>query len=97
MDAQLHAYVLGEENSGVEPVARRRLQAAVYLNDKYSSTAATPTATRELLGPSPASSTAPWFERPIFGTIRYMSGNAARKKFDADKYIEQMAELAQTN
>jgi hypothetical protein len=23
-----------------------------------------------------------------------MSGNAARKKFDADKYIEQMAELA---
>jgi len=34
------------------------------------------------------------FERPIFGTIRYMSGNSARKKFDAEKYIEQMAELA---
>ncbi len=36
----------------------------------------------------------PWFERPIFGTIRYMSGSAAKKKFDAESYIEQMAELA---
>jgi len=36
----------------------------------------------------------PWFERPIFGTIRWMSGDAARKKFDADGYIRQMHELA---
>ena len=36
----------------------------------------------------------PWFERPIFGTIRWMSGDAARKKFDADKYVRRMYDLA---
>jgi deoxyribodipyrimidine photo-lyase len=36
----------------------------------------------------------PWFDRPIFGTIRYMSGNAAHKIFDVERYIAKMAELA---
>jgi len=34
----------------------------------------------------------PWFERPIFGQIRYMSGVSAAKKFDAKKYIEQQTQ-----
>lgn len=29
----------------------------------------------------------PWFERPIFGQIRYMSGASTGKKFDSKKYI----------
>jgi deoxyribodipyrimidine photo-lyase len=31
----------------------------------------------------------PWFARPIFGQIRYMSGASTGKKFDSKKYIEQ--------
>lgn len=31
----------------------------------------------------------PWFNRPIFGTIRYMNDNGLKKKFDTDKYIKQ--------
>ena len=31
----------------------------------------------------------PWFERPIFGQIRYMSQQSTGKKFDSRKYIEQ--------
>jgi deoxyribodipyrimidine photo-lyase len=31
----------------------------------------------------------PWFERPIFGTIRYMSAASTGKKFDSRKYIAQ--------
>jgi deoxyribodipyrimidine photo-lyase len=31
----------------------------------------------------------PWFERPIFGQIRYMSQASTGKKFDSRKYIEQ--------
>ena len=31
----------------------------------------------------------PWFERPIFGQIRYMSGASTGKKFDSKKYIQQ--------
>ena len=32
----------------------------------------------------------PWFERPIFGTVRYMSGASTGKKFDAKRYIAQV-------
>jgi hypothetical protein len=31
----------------------------------------------------------PWFERPIFGQIRSMSGVSTGKKFDSRKYIQQ--------
>jgi deoxyribodipyrimidine photo-lyase len=34
----------------------------------------------------------PWFERPIFGKIRYMSGASTGKKFNSKKYIEQNSE-----
>jgi deoxyribodipyrimidine photo-lyase len=31
----------------------------------------------------------PWFERPVFGKIRYMNYNGAKNKFDIKKYIEK--------
>jgi hypothetical protein len=31
----------------------------------------------------------PWFERPIFGLIRSMSGASTGKKFDSKKYMQQ--------
>ena len=33
----------------------------------------------------------PWFERPIFGTIRYMSGASTGKKFNSRKYVQKMS------
>ncbi len=30
----------------------------------------------------------PWFERPIFGKVRYMSAGGLVKKFDADAYVK---------
>ena len=30
----------------------------------------------------------PWMERPVFGTIRYMTSQSTGKKFDSKKYIE---------
>jgi deoxyribodipyrimidine photo-lyase len=30
----------------------------------------------------------PWMERPVFGTIRYMTSGSTGKKFDSKKYIE---------
>lgn len=30
----------------------------------------------------------PWMERPVFGTIRYMTSGSTGKKFDSRKYIE---------
>jgi deoxyribodipyrimidine photo-lyase len=31
----------------------------------------------------------PWFNRPVFGLVRPMSGTSAAKKFDAGAYIRQ--------
>jgi len=70
-------------------------QTAVYLNDKYFLDGRDPNGYAGIAWAIAGKFDRPWFERPIFGSIRYMSGNAARKKFDADKYIEQVAELIQ--
>jgi deoxyribodipyrimidine photo-lyase len=35
----------------------------------------------------------PWFNRPVFGLVRPMSGAALRKKFNATAYIRQQEEL----
>jgi deoxyribodipyrimidine photo-lyase len=69
-------------------------QTAVYLNDKYFLDGRDPNGYAGIAWAIAGKFDRPWFERPIFGSIRYMSGNAARKKFDADRYIEQMAQLA---
>ena len=63
---------------------------AVYLNDKYFLDGRDPNGYAGIAWSIAGKFDRPWFDRPIYGTIRYMSGNAARKKFDADSYIEQM-------
>lgn len=35
----------------------------------------------------------PWMERPVFGTIRYMTSGSTGRKFDSKKYIEWTDEL----
>ncbi|HMS38940.1 MAG TPA: deoxyribodipyrimidine photo-lyase [Pyrinomonadaceae bacterium] len=37
----------------------------------------------------------PWMERPVFGTIRYMTSGSTGKKFDSKKYIEWTKTLSQ--
>ncbi len=69
-------------------------QTAVYLNDKYFLDGRDPNGYAGLAWSIAGKFDRPWFERPIFGTIRYMSGKAAAKKFDAAQYVQQMAELA---
>ncbi len=32
----------------------------------------------------------PWFERPIFGQIRYMNAKGLERKFDIDRYVNQI-------
>ncbi len=69
-------------------------QTAVYLNDKYFLDGRDPNGYAGIAWSIAGKFDRPWFDRPIFGSIRYMSGDAARKKFDADQYIQQMADLA---
>ncbi len=69
-------------------------QTAVYLDDKYFLDGRDPNGYAGIAWSIAGKFDRPWFDRPIFGAIRYMSGDAARKKFYADKYIAQMAKLA---
>lgn len=70
-------------------------QTALYLNDKYFLDGRDPDGYAGIAWAIAGKFDRPWFDRPIFGTIRYMTAAAARKKFDADRYIAQMNSIAQ--
>jgi deoxyribodipyrimidine photo-lyase len=62
---------------------------AVKLNDKYFLDGRDPNGYAGVAWAILGKFDRPWFERPIFGKIRYMSGQSTGKKFNSQKYIEQ--------
>ena len=62
---------------------------AVYLNDKYLLDGRDPNGYAGIAWAIVGKFDRPWFERPIFGQIRYMSGESTEKKFDSKRYIQQ--------
>ena len=62
---------------------------AVYLNDKYLLDGRDPNGYAGIAWSIVGKFDRPWFERKIFGQIRYMSGASTGKKFDSKKYIQQ--------
>jgi deoxyribodipyrimidine photo-lyase len=62
---------------------------AVYLNDKYLLDGRDPNGYAGIAWSIVGKFDRPWFERPIFGQIRYMSGESTGKKFDSKAYIQQ--------
>ena len=62
---------------------------AVNLNDKYELDGRDPNGYAGIAWAIVGKFDRPWFERPIFGQIRYMSGASTGKKFDSRKYIQQ--------
>jgi deoxyribodipyrimidine photo-lyase len=75
------------------PTPEDAMKTAIYLNDRY-----------ELDGRDPSGYTGcawsiggvhdrAWFERPVFGKIRYMSYNGCRSKFNVNLYIQQVKNL----
>jgi len=64
-------------------------QTAVTLNDKYSLDGRDPNGYAGIAWSIGGIHDRPWFERPVFGKIRYMSDGGARRKFDVDAYINQ--------
>jgi deoxyribodipyrimidine photo-lyase len=71
----------------------RAYQMAVYLNDKYELDGRDPNGYAGIAWAIVGKHDRPWFERPIFGKIRYMSFNSTSKKFDSKSYIRQMEAL----
>ncbi|MGH9634766.1 MAG: deoxyribodipyrimidine photo-lyase [Candidatus Angelobacter sp.] len=72
----------------------RAFQMAVYLNDKYELDGRDPNGYAGIAWAVVGKHDRPWFERPIFGKIRYMSFNSTSKKFDSKSYIRQIEEIS---
>ena len=62
---------------------------AVHLNDKYELDGRDPNGYSGIAWAVVGKFDRPWFERPIFGQIRYMSASSTGNKFDSEKYIAQ--------
>jgi deoxyribodipyrimidine photo-lyase len=64
-------------------------QIAIYLNDKYSLDGRDPNGYTGIAWSIGGVHDRAWFERPIFGKIRYMNLNGAAKKFDITQYCNK--------
>lgn len=66
---------------------RTAIEYAIYLNDKYSLDGYDPNGYTGILWSIGGIHDRAWFEREIFGKIRYMNYNGLKRKFDIEKYI----------
>lgn len=67
-------------------------QTAVHLNDKYELDGRDPNGYAGIAWAIAGAHDRPWFDRPIFGTIRYMSGGSTGKKFNSKRYIHNVTQ-----
>lgn len=65
------------------------LKIAIYLNDKYELDGRDPNGYTGCAWAIGGVHDRAWTERPVYGKIRYMNRNGAKRKFDIDKYISK--------
>ena len=79
------------------PDPARAFEICVTLNDRYFLDGRDPNGYAGIAWSIVGKFDRPWFNRPIFGTIRYMSGASTGKKFNSKRYIQKMsADFSQT-
>jgi deoxyribodipyrimidine photo-lyase len=66
--------------------------AAIYLNDKYELDGRDPNGYAGIAWSIGGVHDRAWFERPVFGKIRYMSYNGCRAKFKVEAYLAKTRE-----
>lgn len=64
------------------------MEFAIYLNDRYELDGRDPNGYTGIAWSIGGVHDRAWFERPIFGKIRYMNANGAKTKFDVNTYIK---------
>lgn len=70
-------------------------ETCVYFNDKYELDGRDPNGYAGIAWAVVGKHDRPWFDRPVFGQIRYMSFNSTSKKFDSKLYMRQIEEMAE--
>lgn len=68
--------------------AEQAMEFAIKLNDQYELDGRDPNGYAGVAWSIGGVHDRPWFERDIFGTIRYMSYDGCTRKFDTERYIE---------
>ena len=67
--------------------ADQAMEIAIRLNDTYELDGRDPNGYAGIAWSMGGVHDRPWFNRPIFGTVRYMARSGCDKKFDTEKYI----------
>jgi deoxyribodipyrimidine photo-lyase len=70
------------------------LDVMIYLHDRYALDGRDPNTYTNILWCFGLHDR-PWFDRPIFGVVRYMSLDGMKRKTDAEAYIRQIGLLEQ--
>ena len=65
------------------------IQTAIYLNDSYTIDGGDPNGYVGIMWSIAGVHDRPWFDRDIYGTVRYMARSGADKKFDTAAYIKR--------
>ena len=69
------------------------MSVAIYLNDKYELDGRDPNGYTGIAWSIGGVHDRAWTERPVFGKIRYMNYNGAKRKFNIEKYIQYVRNL----
>jgi deoxyribodipyrimidine photo-lyase len=75
------------------PSVALAVQRAIWLNDRYELDGRDPNGYAGIAWAIAGKHDRAWFERPVFGKIRYMSFGSTSRKFDSEKFISQIARL----
>ena len=67
------------------------LKIAIYLNDKYELDGRDPNGYAGCAWAIGGVHDRAWAERPVYGKIRYMNRNGAKRKFDVEKYVKRFS------
>ncbi|ABB23406.1 deoxyribodipyrimidine photo-lyase [Pelodictyon luteolum] len=74
------------------PSPREAFETAVWLNDRYALDGRDPNGYAGVAWSIGGLHDRPWFERPVYGKIRYMNAAGCRRKFDVERYIREQKE-----
>jgi len=79
------------------PSVASAYQRAIWLNDRYELDGRDPNGYAGIAWAILGKHDRPWFERPVFGQVRYMSLAGTGRKFDAKRYIGEVERLEQSH
>lgn len=77
------------------PAVEESMLIANFLNNKYELDGCDPNGYAGVAWSIGGVHDRAWFDRPVFGKIRYMNENGCKRKFNVDEYVKQMRIIAE--